>query len=618
MAVPNRALDTRQAGRFRATMQLLQAGQMQRALDEAEGLAREMPDAADAQQLLGMALSENGQPGRAEQAFQRALSLAPESPVIASNVSAWLLRQGRGEEALAVLAGLPESAPAALQFGLAALQLGEHERARAAFERALRLQPTLAAAWHGLGSALRGLGELEAAEAAFRRNTQLQPEQASAWINLGAVLRLLGRIAEALVCMRHAAALGHAGPELADAINGLLLDAGRPEEALQGARALVSAMPAYVPGLVTLTHLLWEHGEALGEQDDPLAMFVRAAAAQPGHRDMAHGLVRMLLETRRPQQALAALATMRTTFVGDPVLDWFAAEALDALGRHHEAGRLYAGVHRVLEGSSAFLNARTRHAFRIGDHEQAGAYATGAVALAPGDQEAWANLGTAWRLLGDAREEWLLDYDNLIGELEIEPPVRFTDMEAFLAELGTTLNGLHLAGREPISQSVRHGTQTTGRLFGRDDRILGDTERALRTAVERWLARLPLDPAHPLRARRQDSVRFVGSWSVRLKSSGRHSSHIHNEGWLSSAFYVALPASVREPLHGSQAGWIQFGQPLEELGLDLAPRRVIQPVPGRLVVFPSYMWHGTLPFEDPEPRLTIAFDMQPMAVRAAG
>ena len=33
--------------------------------------------------------------------------------------------------------------------------------------------------------------------------------------------------------------------------------------------------------------------------------------------------------------------------------------------------------------------------------------------------------------------------------------------------------------------------------------------------------------------------------------------------------------------------------------------------PGRLVLFPSYMWHGTIPFHDAQPRTTIAFDVVP-------
>jgi len=32
-----------------------------------------------------------------------------------------------------------------------------------------------------------------------------------------------------------------------------------------------------------------------------------------------------------------------------------------------------------------------------------------------------------------------------------------------------------------------------------------------------------------------------------------------------------------------------------------------------LVLFPSYMWHGTIPFHDAQARTTIAFDVVPKA-----
>jgi hypothetical protein len=38
------------------------------------------------------------------------------------------------------------------------------------------------------------------------------------------------------------------------------------------------------------------------------------------------------------------------------------------------------------------------------------------------------------------------------------------------------------------------------------------------------------------------------------------------------------------------------------------PAHAVQPAEGRLVLFPSYMWHGTLPIRGDEPRMTIAFD----------
>ncbi len=120
-----------------------------------------------------------------------------------------------------------------------------------------------------------------------------------------------------------------------------------------------------------------------------------------------------------------------------------------------------------------------------------------------------------------------------------------------------------------------------------------------------YIDALPLpDPAHPLLAPRRDEIWFEGSWSVRLKDEGHHASHTHVMGWISSAFYVALPTQAGpEP-----SGWFALGTPPPELGLDLQPYATLEPKPGRLVLFPSTMWHSTYPFDAGE-RLTIAFDI---------
>jgi hypothetical protein len=38
----------------------------------------------------------------------------------------------------------------------------------------------------------------------------------------------------------------------------------------------------------------------------------------------------------------------------------------------------------------------------------------------------------------------------------------------------------------------------------------------------------------------------------------------------------------------------------------------VAPQPGRLVLFPSMLWHGTVPFSARAERLTIAFDVVPV------
>jgi uncharacterized protein (TIGR02466 family) len=114
-----------------------------------------------------------------------------------------------------------------------------------------------------------------------------------------------------------------------------------------------------------------------------------------------------------------------------------------------------------------------------------------------------------------------------------------------------------------------------------------------------------MDPRHPLLGQPRDRpIRFAGSWSVRLSGGGYHANHVHPDGWISSALYIVLPPDLGD----AEAGFLVLGQPQAQLGLDLAPTRVVEPKPGRLALFPSWMWHGTRPFGEGE-RMTVAFDV---------
>ncbi len=608
----NQPLSTAQAARFEAAMACLGAGRPSDALAIASALVREAPIAADAHQLLAICAAGAGSADLAEASFTQALRLAPEAPVVALNFATWLRGAGRLYECLALLERAPATAEVLLQRGLTALRLGRTAQAVGAFEQTIALDANNVLAWDGLGNALSAQGEWERAAAAFERATTLSAGYAQAWLNLGTVLRLLGRVDEALTCLRRAEALGLEAPELQDAISGVLQDLGRPDEAMTVARALVARRPDFAAGHETLAHLQWENAPASAQEADPLEGFRSAAYAQPAHRELQLRYLRMLLSTRRAEDALTWLDRLRGVFPGDVLLDWLAADALDMCGQLEEAGATYARLQPALGASSpAFLNSHARNAFRRGRPDLAATCAALALGLAPHDQEAWAHRGTAWRLVGDAREEWLFDYTRLVGEVDVELPRGNSDPTQGLDALTRVLDAMHLARRPPVNQSVRMGSQTPGRLFGRRDPVIRDTAAAIEATVLRWLATLPEVPDHPFLARRRAGVRCVGSWSVRLTSSGHHANHIHNEGWLSSAFYVSLPPSVANATEGSTNGWIQFGQPMSELGLALPPRRMIRPQRGRLLLFPSFMWHGTVPFEDTEPRLTVAFDMRP-------
>ena len=127
--------------------------------------------------------------------------------------------------------------------------------------------------------------------------------------------------------------------------------------------------------------------------------------------------------------------------------------------------------------------------------------------------------------------------------------------------------------------------------------------------AETWLKKAVATPQPPLRARNQHAYRFSGAWSVRLRTQGFHRLHIHPNGWISSACYIELRASMLR--EDGNEGILGFGAPGILTRPALTAEHHIRPRPGMPVLFPSYLWHVTVPFDGPGTRLTVAFDAVP-------
>jgi tetratricopeptide (TPR) repeat protein len=232
-----------------------------------------------------------------------------------------------------------------------------------------------------------------------------------------------------------------------------------------------------------------------------------------------------------------------------------------------------------------------------------------AVALEPDNQTALAIWGLALRALGDPREQRVNDVEELVRVYEIAPPEGFAAMDDFNRALNAYLDRLHIDARECIDQTLRTGTQTLDNLFGAGHTPVEQLRARIDEAVADYVARMPLDEGHPLYRRKRAGFEYSASWSSRLRDCGFHTNHVHPKGWISSAYYVALPDAVENET--AKEGWIKFGEPNLPFGIENAVRRAIRPRPGMLVLFPSYMWHGTIPFHSQQSRTTIAFDAVP-------
>jgi tetratricopeptide (TPR) repeat protein len=413
--------------------------------------------------------------------------------------------------------------------------------------------------------------------------------------NRAVALRKEERFDAALVAIEAALKMGVPRPETRLMRAHILADLGRFDEAVAAYRALLADHPDVLDAHQTLTELLPQIGRAsealdsfraaLAKRPDIGMLWVSALGAARGHSDWP---------------ALLALARdAEARFGKDTMITVYHALALSGLNRDAEARDVLVDALVVEPGYAPARTTLAHVLIRLGDYQAAEAEALRVTTLTPHDQAAWALLTAIWRVRSDPREAWLADYDRHVMAMDVQG----VDWSA----LGENVNRRHLVFAAPSDQSLRGGTQTRGNLFDSPDTEIARLKQAIQQVTVGALSSLPVDPQHPFLSRNTGRVDFASSWSIRLRSQGFHISHMHPEGWLSSALYISLPSE----LGSTDAGALAFGIPDAALGLDLGPRRIIKPKVGQLVIFPSYFWHGTIPFESASDRLTVAFDALP-------
>jgi hypothetical protein len=300
------------------------------------------------------------------------------------------------------------------------------------------------------------------------------------------------------------------------------------------------------------------------------------------------------------ERLLQHLPEARTQAGKHKLFDMMEAQALSETGQVEAAERMFVALAPLSDAT--FIPIRLRALLRTGRPEEAARLGE-RFTRSRAANLIWPLLGLAWRVLGDERWHWLERYEDTVSALEL--PLSDAEWD----ETAQAVRALHNAGKHPYDQSARGGTQTTGNLFERTEPAIARLRSAVIEAAAGYIDKLPQpDPTHPFLGRSRGRFRFAGSWSIRLKDQGHHVSHVHPSGWISSALYLHVPP---EPTTATrQAGWLALGEPPPELGLGLGPVRMIEPRRGRLVLFPSTMWHGTIPFPAGE-RLTVAFDLVP-------
>lgn len=444
---------------------------------------------------------------------------------------------------------------------LALLRYNAGQRSECArlLELAVAVAPQLAAAHNDLGALLITLGKPEQALKPLHRAIELAPANVEAHLNLGNALHAEGNFEGAEERYRASLALDARSVRAHVSLGNLLYQTGRAHEAVGHLSTAAALEPRYAVAHQSLGNAL----NAMGRTDEAIASYERALALQPGNADANESLGLMLKSAARLEQALPYFRSAASDFARAQEL-----ECLLRLGRADEFFDEISGnaEKEALNLHSASLSAYASHHLGRPDPH-------------PFCPEPMARVKVLERYSGT------------------------DEGAAFLRELIAEASGLQ-ALWEPRGVTTKRGFQTGGNVFRHGLPALARFERDVLKALKEYRATLPADAAI---ARRWPEKLWLKGWFVRLLRGGQQNYHNHPFGWVSGCLYLQIPNTDTHD-EGSIEFCLTSGAypPLSE---KTEPTLRHKPHAGQLALFPSSLYHRTVPFDSNEERLCIAFDV---------
>jgi Flp pilus assembly protein TadD len=586
---------------------LLEEGKLVEAEDACLAVLSREPANPAATHLLGLIRARGGDAAAGEQLIRRSIEFSPDDPNLRLNLATFLRRHGRLADATRayrrVLQLDPQRVAARAGLALSLEGLGRVAEAEAECRALLAVSPQDARGWSALGAILTRRGRLPEAESAYRRALALNPRLGPAHQQLGALLVRMDRAEEALAQLGRSQSLGLRGFDSCLARARALVQLGRVTEAESDFAQAVKLAPRHVQAQLELARLRQACGDA-----DFARSLIAAVGQAPEDFELRSKLTALLARTGRAALAEELLREELRRAGPQPQLRLQLSQVL------REGERLAEAETHALEAAAALPDdpAAVENLVSIllsrGRAQEALAFIRTQRTSQPLSQRWLAWETTAVRLLGqDSYREWS-DYARFVRCYPLEPPAGFASMAALNAALIRALATRHHAGVQPLAETARCGSQSLHNLVADPEPAIQAVLSACAPALAEYTAGLGCDARHPFTARNFGKAVMTEAWSVHLGRDGHHVNHYHDQGWISSAYYAAVPEESDDA--ALRSGWLKFGEPRFPTPGATAELQV-RPVAGMLVLFPSYLWHGTNPLHGMQPRIALAFDAVP-------
>jgi uncharacterized protein (TIGR02466 family) len=449
--------------------------------------------------------------------------------------------------------------------------LGRTEEAIQSYRKAIALKPGLAVACFNLGIALQSLNRWEEAIAAYRKAISIEPGFYEAYGNLGAVLQVQGKLEDAIQSYRKALAI-HPDARGHFNLGTALRNHGRLQDAIQSFRNALAINPDYAEAHSNLGESLWHQGKL----NEAVAHFNQALAIDPANPSANYNLGVFLYDNGELERAIPHFETSQFD-------DWRERTlyCLYKTGRYEEfRARLQAAIEA--NSSSPLLATLSTH-----------------YALNFGEADSYNFCKHPLDFVYHGKIEELAQPNSLL-----------------LKQLLHDINEVESSGRvqNRMQSRLHNGVQSSGNLFKRPEASFRKLASLIADTVRRYYHTYKHEDCAFIREFPKE-IEFSSSWYVRMRQGGHLGSHIHEEGWISGAVYLAIPQKVLN----QEEGCIELsvhGDNYPQKHQNF-PRKLVAPAVGDVCFFPSSVFHRTIPFSADEERICVAFDVKPIREKAA-
>ncbi len=385
---------------------------------------------------------------------------------------------------------------------------------------------------------------------------------------------------------------------------GQMMRSGAPDAALSISEEILLAAPSH-PDALNLKAACFM---ALGKKKNALPILTKIAQLLPDYAQAHFNLGTALNAMAKPKRAIASFQQALALNPSYADAHYNLANALRQTGQTCEAIKHYQLTLKQSPNHSAAATNLASAFLEQGNAAEAYAACQLALNVEPGNRDALSFAAIAATESGNPQQSAeILKPELLIRPKLFDARPGYDSINAFNSALVAHVLNHPTLVREPHNKATRNGQQTENLALGERGPV-AELQNMIGEALDIYLEDINKNNMHPYPPLIPHLTK-IDIWGTVLGAQGHQTSHMHRAAWISGVYYAKLPDVMHTGQNG-QAGWIEFCRPPDEFPCKQTHNvKMIEPKEGLMVLFPSYIYHRTIPFESDDKRISIAFDL---------